>query len=200
MEILLSLDAQLFLLFNHLPHNQTLDSVGRFLSVVSPERVIWAPIAAWFFIKTRGALRRFFFPLLLTLIVSWVSAELVKIVVARSRPSEAMGAIVIGSDQVDFSFPSAHATVAFALAVALSAVEPKWKRRFYLLATAIGVSRMYLGYHYPLDVLGGAILGVTVGTIVLDGVRRPWGFLGDSKAPRHPSRGLLRRRDSLTEK
>lgn len=182
MELLYSFDTQLFLLFNHLPHNQALDSVGRFLSVVGPERVVWIPITAWFFIKSRGAMRRFFVPLFLTLIVSWVSAELLKIIVARGRPSAAMGAIIIGSDQGDFSFPSAHATVAFALAVALSAVEPKWKRPFYVLALAIGVSRMYLGYHYPLDVLAGAILGVVVGTTVLNGVRWPWGHFEGKKA------------------
>jgi undecaprenyl-diphosphatase len=60
------------------------------------------------------------------------------------------------------SFPSGHATVSFACATMLSLYAPRAAPAFFLLAAAIAWSRVYVGVHYPLDVLGGAVLGVLI--------------------------------------
>jgi undecaprenyl-diphosphatase len=65
---------------------------------------------------------------------------------------------------VDGSFPSGHAATSFAAATVLSFARPRWAPAFYLLALAIGFSRIYVGVHYPLDIVGGAALGVGVAT------------------------------------
>jgi undecaprenyl-diphosphatase len=62
----------------------------------------------------------------------------------------------------DGSFPSGHATVSFACATLLSFYAPRAAPAFFLLAVAIAWSRVYVGVHYPLDVLGGAVLGVVI--------------------------------------
>jgi undecaprenyl-diphosphatase len=62
----------------------------------------------------------------------------------------------------DGSFPSGHAATSFAAAVLLSFVAPRLAPAFLLLAVAIGFSRVYVGVHYPLDVLAGALLGAGV--------------------------------------
>jgi len=61
------------------------------------------------------------------------------------------------------SFPSGHTATSFACATVLSFFVPRAAPAFYLLALAIGYSRIYVGVHWPLDVLGGAVLGVAVG-------------------------------------
>jgi len=70
------------------------------------------------------------------------------------------------------SFPSGHTSTSFACATVLSFFVPRAAPAFYLLALAIGFSRIYVGVHWPLDVLGGAILGVAVGLAVTALLRR----------------------------
>jgi undecaprenyl-diphosphatase len=60
------------------------------------------------------------------------------------------------------SFPSGHAATSFAGATVLAFAFPRVAPLFYLLATAVGFSRVYLGVHYPLDVVGGAALGILI--------------------------------------
>ncbi|MDX6448754.1 MAG: undecaprenyl-diphosphatase [Gaiellaceae bacterium] len=63
------------------------------------------------------------------------------------------------------SFPAGHAATAFAGATLLAYVWRRGTAFFLLLASAIGYSRVYVGVHYPSDVLVGALLGVVVGLI-----------------------------------
>ena len=62
----------------------------------------------------------------------------------------------------DHSFPSGHAATSFACATTLAFAFPRLAVPLYVLAAAIAYSRVYVGVHYPLDVLGGAVLGVCI--------------------------------------
>jgi undecaprenyl-diphosphatase len=61
------------------------------------------------------------------------------------------------------SFPSGHTTIAFGCATVLAGIAPRLAVPCFVLAAAIGFSRIYVGVHYPLDVIGGAALGVLIG-------------------------------------
>jgi undecaprenyl-diphosphatase len=65
------------------------------------------------------------------------------------------------------SFPSGHATAAFACATVIAWCAPRFAFPAFVLAGAIAWSRVYVGVHWPLDVLGGAALGILVATALL---------------------------------
>jgi membrane-associated phospholipid phosphatase len=64
------------------------------------------------------------------------------------------------------SFPSGHASVAFAAATAVAAHCPRLRLPLFALAALVAASRVYLGVHFVLDVVAGAALGVTIGLLV----------------------------------
>jgi len=67
------------------------------------------------------------------------------------------------------SFPSGHATSAIAGALAVSRMWPAGTAVWWTLAALIAYSRIYLGHHYPSDIVGGAVLGALVAMWVLGG-------------------------------
>ncbi len=88
-----------------------------------------------------------------------------KNIVARIRPYEVVeGLMRIIERQHDFSFPSGHTCASFAAAFALYKTLPRrWGIACLVLAALISLSRLYVGVHYPSDVLGGAAVGIFAG-------------------------------------
>ena len=70
------------------------------------------------------------------------------------------------------AFPSGHASTAFACATVIAWASRRLAAPAYVLAAAIAWSRVYVGVHWPLDVLGGALLGAAMGTLLVSLARR----------------------------
>ncbi|MFZ2024804.1 MAG: phosphatase PAP2 family protein [Microgenomates group bacterium] len=158
------IDTAVFYAINQLPHGWLSDGFFGMLSGLGDSGFIWLMIGIWLIFREEKRDKRFFLPLGIAGGMSWFLSEiLIKSIVARLRPSNALDHVISVGFPNGYSFPSSHATLAFAFAVVLSYKEPKLKKFFFILAILIGFSRIYLGYHYPGDVLAGIALGLLIG-------------------------------------
>jgi undecaprenyl-diphosphatase len=101
--------------------------------------------------------------------VAELATDAVKAAVPRTRPH--LDPLVTVPHT--HSFPSGHAATSFACATVLGAAVPSVRVRvaLFVLAALVAWSRVYVGVHYPLDVLAGALLGVVLGLAVLRALR-----------------------------
>lgn len=98
--------------------------------------------------------------LLVTLII-----QLLKLLVSRVRPYHVFAQVVPLRTEKDSSFPSGHTAAAFTSALTLHTLVPSLFLLCLAVAALVGYSRIYLGVHYPTDVIGGGVIGL--GTTVL---------------------------------
>jgi len=151
-------DSRLFLLINKRCRCSVLDNVmpkvthlgGAFFTLFTCLFLLFFDFRA-----TRAAALE----ALIALSLSQAVVQLLKRKVCRRRPYLVFQNIPIDRPLFDFSFPSGHTTAGYALALAFSLNYPALFLPLVSLATLVGFSRTYLGFHYPLDVLMGAVVG-----------------------------------------
>lgn len=150
-------------------HSPALDDLMLLASALGKAGFVWlavAAIAAVFPARRMAAWRVVMAIVLTTGVVDGV----IKPIVHRQRPYEVRAdARLIDQRPTTGSFPSGHTARAFAGALALGRLFPSAQAVWWVLATAIGVSRVYVGAHWPTDVLAGAFIGLAVGWFALGG-------------------------------
>lgn len=105
-------------------------------------------------------------------LLGWGGAKVLKEIVGRGRPVELMDArsLDISGGYAAITgagYPSGHTTVAFAVATVVAAWVPRRYRWLpWVTAALVGVARVHVAAHFPLDVIGGAALGILIGGIV----------------------------------
>ncbi len=157
-----ALDAEIFLAINHLPHTRLLNGFFYGLTLIFQAVTVWyAEMLVEILRHRRNAktiLREAIVPLLIT---STLVELVIKPYFKRRRPFiTIIRAIVIGKKPGSWSFPSGHAAGAFAGAWLLNRKYPRFSLLRYIVAGLVGFSRIYLGDHYPGDVMSGSLSGL----------------------------------------
>jgi undecaprenyl-diphosphatase len=157
------------------------DFVMAGLSLAGQGGLVWVVIGATA-AGRRPNLRPLLWQAMLAVALAHVTVDLVlKPSIARSRPFEAiLDARVVGARPTTYSFPSGHAASAVAGAFVTTLMVPQARALLWALAALIALSRVYVGVHYPLDVLVGALVGLAVGVFVTGG--RAWYIQAPSAA------------------
>lgn len=152
-------ERDVFRLLNHLPSQ--LD--GPIQVVMQAGNLLAVPVAAAAALATRRP--RLARDLAIAGSAAWVLAKLAKHLVTRPRPGVLLTDVIVRhANQGGLGFPSGHVTVAAALATAAGPFLPRWARRMtWLVVALVGVARVYVGVHFPADVVGGAALGWVIG-------------------------------------
>ncbi|WP_066636376.1 phosphatase PAP2 family protein [Desulfolucanica intricata] len=139
------------------------------IDYLAQKGVIWLLILLYFgAFKGRNGQRVFFWGIL-SMALAWGLSEIIKILVDRPRPSDILMVDLLLNKPSTPSFPSVQTSLAFAAVTVILANSNNtiFKSCILLLALIIGYSRIYAGISYPLDVIGGAILGKICAALVM---------------------------------
>lgn len=173
---LVTMEADILLWIQNNIRNDVLTSIFKFVTTLGNAGIIWIVLSVGLLIpkKTRhvGILA------LVSLVFSaLINNVILKNVVARTRPYDVIeGLTSLVGAQKDYSFPSGHTGSAFAAAIVMFRGLPKkYGIPILVFACLMGLSRLYVGVHYPSDVLGGALIGTGIalltywlGTLVME--------------------------------
>jgi undecaprenyl-diphosphatase len=167
MDFLYSIDLALFYLFNHTISTGLLDKFFSIITDVTKWYIAYLILLAIAFFK--GGLRgkiAVVTLIILIIVTDQTGYRILKDIFERVRPCIALtDAITPVGCAGGFSFPSNHALNNFAAAVLLVRLYPAYKWIFWVTAALVSISRIYLGVHYPSDVLGGALIGAGFGYV-----------------------------------
>lgn len=168
LDVLKGVDQQLFLFINHLPHPEILVFLAKLISGSQSLGLIWFVIA-FLLIYFERHHPKLLLQLTIALIgASYTAQGFIKQLVLRLRPELVLPSAVVYTNTSDYlSFPSSHAATAFAAATVLSTIYPRGKIGLFSLAALVAFSRVYLGVHYSLDIIGGGLIGLGIGLIVV---------------------------------
>lgn len=162
-------DLKLFEKINN-PQGTILDKIMIALTKYGRE-FVWIGVLALLFILGRKDARRTAVLLTITFLILIPAGTILKDEINRERPSTPGEKLLIKGEK-DASFPSGHATIVSAGAFVLLTRFNRGKQVIFSIALTVEAilvmySRMYVGNHYPLDVLGGIFLGMGVAAIII---------------------------------
>jgi len=162
-----SLNRALFQIIFGLSHkNFFLDYLVVFFAQYLPYFLVLGFFLFVFLEKGRRVRLFLFTETLLAIILSrGILTEIFRFFYSHERPFDALGITALIKESGN-SFPSGHASFLFALATIIFYSNRKWGGWFFALATVNGLARIFAGVHWPLDILGGAIVGLGSGFLI----------------------------------
>jgi undecaprenyl-diphosphatase len=156
-------------------HAPWLDRMMSWISISGTASAVWLVIATSAMLRPASRMGAWRVYLVVLLCYGTVDA-LLKPAIARPRPI-AVRAFDPPRDLPptprSLSFPSGHTAAAFGSAMVIGRMWPAGRVLWWTLAVLMGYSRIYVGHHYPLDVVGGVVVGVLVAWWVLGGRQIP---------------------------
>lgn len=105
--------------------------------------------------------------IIFSVLLTWIIVTLIKALVGFPRPFEVVEGIrVLRIHGLGESFPSGHTAIAAALAGAIKPYHHRAGLLLILFALLVGLSRVYLGVHFPVDVIAGFLIGLVISDLV----------------------------------
>lgn len=158
MRYILMKDISLFFLFNQRLHSNLLYIFMRWVTEMGSP-IFAVGLTLYFLILSKNQSHLTGIKMAAILIFSQMVVQLTKRIVNRPRPYQALENVCDSkTTRCVYSFPSGHTCAAFSMAFVLADSFPFLSISFLGLAGLVGISRIYLGAHYPTDVLAGIVI------------------------------------------
>ena len=170
LEYLIGLDKVVFRFFNTTIANPLFDFI---MPIITNQNIWTIPILVIIlFLLLKGGRRGRFTAIIFIVSVGLAdatSAQIFKPFFGRLRPSHELteGIRILMGRGGKFGFVSSHAANIFAAAVVLNYFYPRYKAVFFTIAPLVAFSRVYVGVHYPADIIFGGLLGYSLAWAVL---------------------------------
>ena len=167
-QTLTTIDGNILLFLQNYIRNDVLTPIMTTVSTIGNKGAIWLLISIILLFPKRTRLIGFL-SLVSIAITYGINNLWLKNFIARTRPYEVIdGLHCLMKHADDYSFPSGHAASSFAVGVMLfrCANKKPVKALVMILAFLIAFSRVYVGIHYPSDVIAGAVIGTVIATII----------------------------------
>jgi undecaprenyl-diphosphatase len=171
---LYSIDVAVFRWINEGWSNPFLDKIFSFITDIHHFYWIIVPLLVYWFIGDKAKGRWLVLSLFIGVLLSdQIASHVIKFWVERIRPCNALtGVLTPDGPSSSFSFPSSHASNMGSSMFLLSMAFKPWTPLFVTIALLVGLSRIYLGLHYPSDVFGGYVFGLLIGYMVWQGIEK----------------------------
>jgi len=172
---LVAKDYSLFLTVNNLHYGLVLNELMIWMTLYGRE-IVWIVVIIMFFVFGGWLGKKIAVTIGLSILVLTFLVPVIKNLVERPRPLVPQADFLLAADK-EYAFPSGHATiVAAGVAVVLALYRGSARRTFISIILSfevvlVCVSRVYVGAHYPLDVLGGILLGIGVSCIFVGSIK-----------------------------
>ena len=156
-----SLNISIFQFIYGLSHrNFLLDTLGIFCAEYVPYLLVLIFLVMVFYEEGRRRKLYLFCEAALAILVSrGLLTNIIRFFYYHPRPFETFGFVPLIAES-GASFPSGHAAWFFALAMIVFFHHRKWGAWFFFWAIVMGIARIYVGVHWPLDIVGGAVVGI----------------------------------------
>ncbi len=164
-DFLYQIDVSVFYFVNHTLSNSLFDKFFPFITEVKNWYLTYAVLILLLIFKG-GRVGQISAVMVLVMITvtDQFSSSFLKDLIGRIRPCNELPDVnILAGCTGSFSFPSSHAVNNFAAAVFFSMLFPKYKAALFTAATLLALSRIYVGVHYPADIIGGALIGSAFG-------------------------------------